>query len=316
MVTAIGNLALIRSDLGGSDASIPVFEAAIGLLGGFANGDLADAADALAIARLRRNYAASLRKSGRLAEAAVEYDNGSELYSNVLVSLGGAAHLVGAGGPLEEAATVEAWRMVTHMRCDAPDRADFAATAIQRLSDAIGKSERGDASLAAAEAAVVEAWTDAAFTTFPTDRERAISFHEKAIAALATIPAARRPSEPVVAATRRLAACSVRREICSGRVSEAWKRLDKGEEGDAASLVAAAPVDSLLDVAISLLAKGRKDTALALRQAYLDALTDEISDRNARLASTLEALRACGVDAMLLEHLRGDPETPAARSGP
>lgn len=169
LAQALMNLALIRDAQAGPGAAIPIHESALEMARGL--DDPANPLGLVAVARLRRNFASSLRKADRLEEAAFHYDEAAAAYDRVMQAAEPGQVPVAILG--DEAVQIEPWRAATAARLgDAAAEARVAAR-FEEACRSRSATDGGAAAVARLRLGAVEAWCEAASRTAPTDAARA-----------------------------------------------------------------------------------------------------------------------------------------------
>lgn len=306
LVQVLMNLALITDDLRGPEAAVPLYDAAAPL---HESASLPQSLS-LALAKVHRNRASSLRKASRFEEAADAYDKAHHCYEETLSETDPVPVCL-----FLEAAPLECWRAASLCIRQQDQTMEAVLTSFENRVATLQASEDGVMAARQARAAAVEAFADAAIRAQPLDRRAGEVALSKAAAhpgQLQRMNATNHDDSTGDMLIERsdilFRSGSLRFILCTEDRATAWRHLaDYVDTGRIDEL----PLETRLDLAASLLVadeRARFDVVVA-------SFTAEVS-KNPRLLSrareSIKTLRRCGMPsdttALLEEALHVSPQ--------
>jgi tetratricopeptide (TPR) repeat protein len=291
LLQALTNLGMITNSKDGPDAAIPIYEAALQCATKLRDTTGLAQSMSLARAQLNRNYASSLRAVGRLADAAMAYDESLREYVEAVAETAPTPPWL-----LREVATLECWRAALLRRLA---RHDEAAAGLGSFADrcaALTAIRDQPELIVKTRAAAVEAFVDAAMNTLPdspTAGRMALVDAEMNLEQLRTIcgdTPADSPLRRLLDESELLTRGGQVRAAIRADLAAAWQPLRDWIDTDR---IDALPINVRIDLAVSLLAAEKQDLYEIVLVSIRNTLAADPANQ-ARIVAGLDETRRCG----------------------
>jgi tetratricopeptide (TPR) repeat protein len=156
LMQSLTNLALIRGSQDGAQAAIPIYESVLDIASNFKESDVPELL--IAMARLRRNYASSLRTGERMEEAAEQYRLASAIYLRLFEVLKSTGNNKVVQLYQEESIHMLPWRIALYLRLEKQESEALISNEFEEACRSLESTENGKAVVVRLRTGAVGTW--------------------------------------------------------------------------------------------------------------------------------------------------------------